>query len=132
MLNITSQSDYGLMLISYLKDKKGYVPLSRLLNELDLPKRFLARIAALLVKSGILMSREGKVGGYQIAKKASNLNLYDYLKIFEGELAFTKCQDSHYDCPRKGYCKHKNFFKHNLTSVLSKELKKHKLLSIYH
>ena len=119
------------MLISFLKDKKGYVPLSNLLKELDLPKRFLARIAATLVKSGILESREGKIGGYRLAKKAINLNLYDYLKIFEGELAFVKCQDPSYDCPRQDYCQHKNFFKHNLTNILSKELKKYKLLKIY-
>ncbi|MBI5127659.1 Rrf2 family transcriptional regulator [Candidatus Roizmanbacteria bacterium] len=131
MLSITSQSDYGIMLISYLRGKKDFIPLSQLLNQLDLPKRFLARIAALLVKAGILESREGKVGGYRLTKKAKNLNLYDYLKVFEGELAFVKCQDPDYDCPRQGYCMHKDFFKHSLTNVLSKELKKHKLLQIY-
>ncbi len=131
MLNITKQSDYGIMLISYLKNEKDFVSLSQLLKKLDLPKRFLARIAAVLVKAGVLVSREGKVGGYKITNKAKNISLYDYLKIFEGDLAFVKCQDPTYDCPRQGYCQHSAFFKYNLTNVLSKQLKKQKLLQIY-
>ena len=128
MLNITKQSDYGMLLISSLKDKEGYMPLSELLKEVKLPKRFLARIAAELVQAKILKSREGKDGGYQLSDKAKDLNLYDYLKIFEGDLAITKCMKPGYQCPWNEYCQHKSLLKHNLARILGKELRRYKLL----
>jgi len=130
MLNITKQSDYGMLLISQLKDKKDYIPLSNILKRVDLPKRFLARIAAGLVQAKILESREGKIGGYRLSKKAKNLNLYDYLKVFEGDLEITKCMREGYKCPRDEYCIHKTFLKHSLSTILSRDLKKYKLLEI--
>ena len=113
MLNITKQSDYGLLLITHLKDKKGYVPLSNLLTTIDLPKRFLARIAATLTRKKILESREGKVGGYRLSSKAKTFSLYDYLKIFEGDLAITGCMKPGYDCPWDDHCQHKAVLKHS-------------------
>jgi len=131
MLNITVQSDYGLLLVSQLKDKKDYVPLSDIFKKIDLPKRFIARIAAELVQANILESREGKVGGYRLAKKAKKLSLYDYLKIFEGDLAVTKCMVHGYKCPRDKSCLHKKFIRHTLSSILIRDLKKYKLLQIF-
>lgn len=130
MLNITKQSDYGLLLISQLKDKKDYVPLSSVLKDVTLPKRFIARIAAGLVQANILESREGKVGGYRLAKKAKELSLYDYLKVFEGDLAITKCMIDGYKCPRDKNCIHKTFLKHSLSAILTRDLKKYKLLQV--
>ena len=130
MLNITKQSDYCMLLLSLLKNKKEFVPLSRLLKDIDLPKRFLARIAAELVQTKILDSREGKVGGYRISKLAVKLSLYDYLKIFEGDLALTKCTKPGYDCPWNKYCRHKSVFRHSLNEILSQDLKKYKLLQV--
>ena len=119
-----------MLLISHLKDKKGYVPLSALLNEIDLPKRFLARIAAELVQAKILVSREGKEGGYRLSESAKTLTIYDYLKIFEGDLAITKCMKPGFDCPWNKYCQHKSFLKHSLAIILGKELRKYKLLQV--
>lgn len=130
MLNITKQSDYGLLLISQLKDKKEYVSLSDILKKIDLPKRFIARIAAKLVQANILESREGKIGGYRLTKKAKNINLFYYLKIFEGDLVFTDCMIDGYKCSRSKQCNHKTFLKHNLSSIIIKNLKKYKLLKI--
>jgi len=120
MLNITKQSDYGLLLITHLKDKKGYVPLSNLLTT----------IAATLTRKKILESREGKVGGYRLSSKAKTFSLYDYLKIFEGDLAITGCMKPGYDCPWDDHCQHKAVLKHSLANILGRELKKYKLLRV--
>ena len=82
MLTITKQSDYGILLISSIYKKNKLVNLSELIKETKLPKRFLARIAADLVKSKLLISREGKNGGYLISENIKTISLYDYLKIF--------------------------------------------------
>lgn len=131
MLNITKQSDYGIILLSSLKDKKNFIPLSDLTGKTKLPKRFLARIAAQLVQHKLIESKEGKVGGYKLTKKANRINLYDYLKIFEGELNLAKCQDVDFRCRWENICHHKNFLTHKLSKILNNELKKLTLSELF-
>lgn len=132
MLNITKQSDYAMLFVSYLNGKNNrYVPLSELIKETNMPQRFLARIAAELVKQNIVESKEGKVGGYKLSKKALDTSLYEFLKIFEGELRFTKCSHPNYECPWEYMCKHKSFLRHTLHQIVSQELKNWKLRNLF-
>jgi len=89
-----------------------------------LPKRFLARIAAELAKHKIVESKEGKEGGYKLSKQAKNISLYNYLKIFEGELNFVKCGDDNYQCQWEKICSQKNFLQKKLNRIFIDELKK--------
>jgi len=130
MLAITKQSDYGLILVSYIYKKNGLVRLSDLIKATQLPQRFLARIAAELVKSGLLTSKEGKNGGYLITPKIKTFSLYDYLLIFENDVVVSSCVDENYECKYENICNHKSFIKKRLNVVLTKELKKIKLLQL--
>jgi len=130
MLAITKQSDYGLILVSYIYKKNSLVRLSDLIKETKLPQRFLARIAAELVKNGLLVSREGKNGGYTITSKIKKISLYDYLSIFENDVVVSKCVDEDYECKFEEFCNHKGFIKKRLNIVLTRELKKIKLLQL--
>ncbi len=130
MLAITKQSDYGLILVSYIYKKEGLVRLSDLIKATQLPQRFLARIAAELVKNGLLTSKEGKNGGYLITPKIKTISLYDYLLIFENDVVVSSCVDEHYECKYENICNHKSFIKKRLNVVLTKELKKIKLLQL--
>jgi len=130
MLAITKQSDYGLILVSYIYKKNGLVKLSDLIKETNLPQRFLARIAAELVKNGLLTSREGKNGGYLISPKIKEISLYDYLSIFENDVIVSSCVNEDFDCKYEKICNHKDFLKKRLNVVLTKELKKIKLLQL--
>ncbi len=130
MLSITKQSDYGLILISFVYKKNRLVKLSELIEETKLPKRFLARIAAELVKEGLLISKEGKSGGYLIAPKIKNISLYDYLTIFENDVIVSSCVDENFDCKFEKICNHKDFIKQKLNLILIKELKKIRLLQL--
>ncbi len=130
MLAITKQSDYGLILISFIYKKNRLVKLSELIEETKLPKRFLARIAARLAKEGLLISKEGKTGGYLIAPKIKNISLYDYLTIFENDVIVSSCVDENFDCQFEKICHHKDFIKQKLNVILIKELKKIRLLQL--
>ncbi len=132
MFKIGSQSDYGLLLVSHLRDKKGYIPMSQLSKTMHLPKRYLAKIASTMARYKIIESKEGKIGGYKLGKKAQSMSLYEFLKIFGGELCFLKCQRDGYKCPLYPICQHRDFFQNSLTPLLLKELKKQKLLQIFH
>ena len=124
MLNINKQSDYGILFISSLVGKKDYIPLSDLVKKTKLPKRFLARIAAELAKHKIVESKEGKMGGYKLSKQAKIISLYEYLKIFEGELSFVRCNEDNYHCRWEKICSQKNFLQKKLNKIIIDELKK--------
>jgi Rrf2 family protein len=129
MLTITKQSDYGILLISHIYKKNKLVNLSDLIKETKLPKRFLARIAAQLVKAGLLISHEGKGGGYQIGKKINKTSLYDYLKIFKDDFSLCDCGYTDYHCRYEDICHHKTFSK-KLSMIIINQLKKTKLTDL--
>ncbi len=131
MLTISNQSDYGILFISSLINQNGYVPLSQIVKRMRFPARFLARIAAQLVKNKIVISREGKAGGYKLTKKIETMSLYDYLKIFEGDLRFSKCNNLKYQCRWEKMCRHKSFFQHHLRKVVISSLKQFKLKDLF-
>jgi len=127
MLTITKQSDYGILFLENLIGKKDFIPLSELVEKTHLPKRFLARIAATLVKNKVVESREGKVGGYKLAKNLNKITLHDFLKFFEKDVAVCRCFDDDYCCDYEGICQHQSFIRTKLNDVLIKELKRYTL-----
>jgi len=130
MLTITKQSDYAILFLSNLVGKKEYIPLSELIEKTKLPQRFLARIAAELVKNKIVESREGKIGGYKIVTDLKKISLYNFLNIFEKDISFCKCCDAEYSCDYEGICHHHSFLKSKLNKVISKELKRYSLADL--
>jgi len=81
MFTISSESDYGLIIISSLLKNDSYVSLTDVVWKTDLPQHYLARIAGTLVRHGLLTSREGRDGGYKITAKVKQISLFDYLMI---------------------------------------------------
>jgi Rrf2 family protein len=130
MLTITKQSDYGILMISYIYKKNKQVKLSNLIEETKLPKRFLARIAAELVKNQLLESREGKNGGYLVTSKIKTITLYDYLIIFNDDVSVCNCADDSYFCKFENLCSQKSILKNELNKIIITQLKKIKLIKL--
>jgi DNA-binding IscR family transcriptional regulator len=120
MFTISSESDYGLIILSSLLKSDSYVSLTDVIQQTDLPKRYLAQIAGTLVKHGLLTSHEVK-----------NMSLFEYLMIFEKNVEVSKCCVKAFACHFMRICKHGNFFQHKLTNVLSNQLKNIKLVEIF-
>jgi len=131
MFNLKTETDYALIILSYLYQHKKVTALSELVRETKLPQRYLARIAAKLAKDGLLISREGRVGGYQLSPKINKMSLFDFLRISEGDLFKTKCSDTDYCCEYEKVCNHKVFFTRKLGFLLKKNLEKIKLISLF-
>lgn len=130
MFTISNQSDYGLIILSLLHKKKNFVSLTELVEKTSLPKRFLARIAATLVNHGFLISKEGRVGGYQLVKNLKETNLYEFLKIFEGDITTTKCSVEEYDCKFEEICDHKDALKTKVNGIVRGQLERVKLSEV--
>ena len=131
MFNINKQTDYALVTIANLRGTKGFIPLSHLIEQTKMPRRFLARITADLVREGILISKEGKTGGYKLAKQPHEITLYDFLQIFEGDLKLVGCADSRHKCSCAESCYHNEFFKSSFSNVIIGQLKKWTLADVF-
>lgn len=132
MLTLSKKSDYALIIISQLVGKKDFVPLSELIENTDLPRRFLARIAATLVSNKLLISREGRVGGYVLSPNIDSISLYDFLCIFETNMDFLKClKSTKAKCKYEKICTHQVGVRTKLNDVVLQQLKKTKLVDLF-
>ncbi len=128
---MNNKSDYGLLLIAELSSTGDFIPLSRLVEKTHLPQRFIARIASDLVKNGILKSKEGKIGGYKLAKDLRKVNFLEFLQVFEKDSFLVKCEDPSYQCNFESLCTHKLSFRKRINNILSRELHKWTLADIF-
>ena len=67
--------------------------------------KYLESITASLYRAGFVESRRGRSGGYRLAKKASDITLYDIFEAMEGSVSAVACLD-HDDviCGRSEHC----------------------------
>lgn len=117
MFTILNQTDYALLIIEHLTKTTGYVPISQVVQIARIPKRFASRIAVTLAKHKILASKEGINGGYKLAQSINEITLYDLFKIFEGDVAFSKCAHADYKCRFDSICQHSSFLKNTLQNT---------------
>lgn len=75
----------------------------------DAPRKFLEAILLELGRRGLIISRRGKYGGYQLARPATEISFAQVIRIVDGPLAlapcvshmaFRKCED----CPSLEDC----------------------------
>ncbi|MBL8014555.1 MAG: Rrf2 family transcriptional regulator [Candidatus Omnitrophica bacterium] len=90
---ISSKTKYGLHALMHLSHKynKGPVLIAELAREEKIPKKFLELILLDLKNHGILESKKGKGGGYQLARHPSEVNIGQVIRILDGPLAPVSC-----------------------------------------
>jgi Rrf2 family protein len=65
---LTKKSKYALKALLYLAKKSDLVQISELSREEKIPQKFLESILLELKRHGLLNSKRGKDGGYQLCK----------------------------------------------------------------
>ncbi len=104
MKTLSQKAKYALRALQMLASEAGRGPvlISRMADERELPKKFLELILLQLKNHGLLTSKRGKGGGYQLGKPAKEITLGQVVRIFDGplaplpcvsETAFRRCED---------------------------------------
>ena len=85
--------EYGLRAMLYLVslDEKGFVPIRRLSDELDIEFHFLTKLFQQLSDAGIIHSQRGPRGGISLARPASRISMLDVVLAIDGDEIFTEC-----------------------------------------
>jgi len=93
MFNIETKTDYGFIIMLELAKhhKQGYLSLSEIASAKKLSAGYLAQLIYPLVKTGLIVSKEGKGGGYALAKDPKRIFVLEIIEAFDGPLHLVKC-----------------------------------------
>jgi Rrf2 family protein len=93
MRTISKRTQYGLKAMLSLGNRYGErpVPIATLSREESIPIKFLELILLDLKASGLLESKKGPGGGYQLSRPPSTITIGSLIRIIEGPLAPLPC-----------------------------------------
>lgn len=131
MLRIKRETDLGLVFLEALAGLAPgeYLSLRQWVAKRRLPYRFLSKVAGNLKRSGLVVSKEGKDGGYRLAKSSSQVKLGKAIKVLEGNFALTDCHAG-VKCSCHRFCRHRTVMG-RLGQRLENELNRISLHALY-
>jgi Rrf2 family protein len=90
---LTQRSRYALRALIFIAQSGGIapVPISQIAGDQKLPRKFLEIILLDLKNGGLVTSYRGKMGGYRLARPASQISFGDIIRLIEGPLALVPC-----------------------------------------
>lgn len=90
---LSMKTKYGIKALTYLAKKNCETPvqISEIAEQENISLKFLERILLELRKSGVLVSKKGKGGGYLLAKNPSEIPMTDVIRTLEGPIALVPC-----------------------------------------
>jgi len=90
---LTRKSKYGLKALLLLAREydRGPILASEVAAREGIPEKFLQGILLDLRRRGIVRSRRGQRGGYQLARDPAAINFGEVLRVLDGPLALTPC-----------------------------------------
>ena len=90
---LSNKTKYGLNALVHLSKKynSGPVLITDIAQEEGIPKKILEAILLDLKRNGILESKKGKGGGYQLARHPAEIKLGYVVRILDGPLAPVSC-----------------------------------------
>ncbi len=106
MQKLSKKADYGLIAVRHLamKGKGGACSSKEIAKAYGIPSELLAKILQKLVKQGLLVSHQGVVGGYALARAADTVTAFEVIRAIDGPLLITSCVSARGDCNQAPHC----------------------------
>ncbi|MEX2161321.1 MAG: Rrf2 family transcriptional regulator [Anaerolineales bacterium] len=112
-MRLSKRGEYGIRAMLYMARAAAAAPgelvqIKQIAENENIPIKYLEQIMLTMRHAGLLHSRMGVGGGYQLAKPAASLNLGQIVRTLDGPLAPVNCV-SHMayepcDCPDEATC----------------------------
>jgi len=91
-MNFSKTTEYALRIMRFMAmDEKRLYSSNEVFNSLTIPFRYLRKLLILLSKNGLLVSVQGKNGGYRIAKNLSSISLLDIIQTVGDDQITNNC-----------------------------------------
>ncbi|GGI79528.1 Rrf2 family transcriptional regulator [Polymorphobacter multimanifer] len=90
---LTQRSRYALRALIFIAQSNSAapVPISVIAADQKLPRKFLEIILLELKHGGLVNSYRGKMGGYRLARPASEISFGEIIRLIEGPIALVPC-----------------------------------------
>lgn len=77
---------------------------STLAEATEVPDSFMSKVLQALVKAGMIASRRGVDGGFELSVAPGAISLLDVVEAMDGPLRMNVCTGEHSDCKRSVFC----------------------------
>ena len=106
---ITREADYGMrMVLALSKGWKGNgacKPVGEIAREMEIPYRFLRKIAGRMSARGLIESQKGKGGGVRLTRSPATISVLDVIVVMAPASAeLSQCVNNPGQCRRSGGC----------------------------
>jgi Rrf2 family protein len=87
-MKLSTKGEYGLLAVIDLALHSGRGPVQsfQIAERQSIPKQYLDQLLLVLKKSGLIESSRGRQGGYQLARPAREITLFDIVTALEGPI----------------------------------------------
>src|SRR5262245_45490172 len=107
MIRLSKKTDYGFLAIQLLMSAPPgeFRSAREIAARHNIPPALLAKLLQRLARKGLVASHHGTKGGYQSARPAAQITVWEIIEAIEGPLGTVECRHaSLQDCRRAGPC----------------------------
>jgi len=105
-MQLTRAADYAVRVMICLASSAadGRISLPQLAEATEAPESFLSKVMQALARAGLINSRRGQLGGFQISPSGRSASMRDVIEAIDGTICLNVCLVSGRSCRRKATC----------------------------
>ncbi len=105
-ISLGKKGDYSVRAVLDLamSYREGRRKAQEIATSMRIPRNYLARILADLVRSGLITATAGRDGGYELTRAPSQIRLLDVVEAAEGRIELRDCLLRGIPCGSSGTC----------------------------
>lgn len=106
MIRINRLTDYGFVLLAHLTDapEGSALSTSELASRTHIPTPTVRKVLKVLTNEGLLASKRGAHGGYELARAPSEITAAEVIHALEGPISITLCSPGPDECEMEDAC----------------------------
>ena len=105
-MQLTRAADYAVRVMIHLAGLPpgSRVSRSELSAAAECPEQFLCKVLQNLTRAGLVVSRRGNTGGFELEDSRRNASILDVVEAVEGPIRLNVCLTSGHACSRQPWC----------------------------
>lgn len=105
-MQLTRAADYGVRVMVYLATLPAHqrALLPALAHATSAPESFLSKVLQALSRAGLIASRRGQAGGFEILPSGRQASMREVIEAIDGPLHLNICLISPTSCPSEMWC----------------------------
>jgi len=105
-MQLTRAADYAVRVMIHLAGLPPGTRVSRseLSTAAECPEQFLSKVLQNLTRAGLVVSRRGNTGGFELREGHRTASLLEVIEAIEGPIRLNLCLASDHACNRQGWC----------------------------